>query len=115
MTEPPNAQTGQQLAQDPWGIALPVLSLTAEQMQRLPEYSATLPTGKTIGKRWRCRLTERSPWDPKGCGKTLGWSVGEYAELSPEDQKKWPGEIAILWFLPAVDDGQPGQWSDAND
>ena len=103
---------GRVLARDPDGTILPVISLTADEMQRLPEYSATIPTGKTIGKRWRRRMTERSAWDRNGCGKTLWWVVCEYAHLSAEDQLKWPGDIAILYYLPSVDGSAPGQWQE---
>lgn len=79
--------------------AHPVLPLTADEMSELLEYSASLPTGKTIGKRWKRRMSRSE------------WVIGEYAELSAEDQLKWPGEIAILWYLPSVDGDTPGKWS----
>lgn len=51
------------------------------EMEALREYSASLPTGKTIGKRWRCRSTEA----------TSGWVMGEYVEHSD------PALVGIRW------------------
>lgn len=95
-----HCRVGRQLARDAWGYLLPVLPLTAHQMQKLLEYSASIPTGKTIGKRWRRCLDHK-----RGL-----WAIGEYGELSAEDQLKYPGEIAIHWYLPVVDQGRPGEW-----
>jgi hypothetical protein len=33
---------------------MPVLRLTREALAELLDYSASLPTGKTLGKRWKC-------------------------------------------------------------
>lgn len=53
----------------------------------LPEYSMTLPTGTTIGKRWRARAG-------------AGWQMGEYVEPAP-DQRFCPHTkremVAIRW------------------
>ena len=56
--------------------------LTTPEFEALPEYSCSLPTGQTIGKRWKrkCR-------DPNG----EVWMLGEYVE-DPE-----PGMIGIRW------------------
>lgn len=34
-------------------LELPPFHLTMEQFKRLPEYSATVPTGVTLGKTWK--------------------------------------------------------------
>ncbi|KKM74952.1 hypothetical protein LCGC14_1395140 [marine sediment metagenome] len=47
----------------------------------LLEYSASLPTGTTIGKRWKAKRCD-------------GWVMGEYEEL---DQDQYPGEVLIRW------------------
>ena len=97
---PMHCKVGRQLAKDAWGHTLPVLRLTDREMTKMLEYSASIPTGKIIGKRWKRRLDNE--------GKS--WVVGGYEHLSPEDQLKWPGEIAILWFIPVVDGAAPGVW-----
>lgn len=79
--------------------ALPVVKMTARELDRLHEYSRTLPTGKTIGKRW-CRnhrdfkrpvritlwgdLVLSIPWPPL-------WVLGEYVD-DPN-----PDLVGILW------------------
>lgn len=53
------------------------------------EYSTSIPTGTTIGKRWKARRID-------------GWVMGEYEEL---DQTEYPGEVLIRWrVLEVVDD-----------
>jgi hypothetical protein len=95
-----NSVIGRQLARDHNGHVLPVLRLTDRGMVELPEYSASIPTGKVIGKRWKCRLNREG----------THWVIGGYEELSEADKIKWPGEIAILWFIPVVDGAAPGVW-----
>lgn len=41
---------------DNWQNELETVELTQQEVDALPEYSITLPTGKTIGKRWKRRL-----------------------------------------------------------
>jgi hypothetical protein len=98
-------RVGRVLAEDGHGTWLPVLPLTDREMDALPEYSASIPTGKTLGKRWRRGVRQAAAASPR-------WVVGEYAALSPEDQVRWPDEIAILWYLPVVDGAAPGVWAD---
>lgn len=76
------------------------LHLTHQEMLDLPEYSASIPSGKGIGKRWRARTNRAG---------TL-WVIGQYAELHPRDLERWPGEIAILTYSPVVDGGKGGVW-----
>lgn len=63
------------------------LVLTCEQLMALPEYSTSVPTGQTIGKRWR-RWTSG------------GWIVGEY-QLDPD-----PKFVQIKWYKTRT----PEQW-----
>ncbi|AFD28192.1 hypothetical protein [Deinococcus gobiensis] len=83
---------------DPWGTERPVLNLTHQEMTDLLEYTFSLPTGVTIGKRWRRHEGGES------------WCIGEYACQTPEDELLHPGETAIRWWLPCVDGGAPGSW-----
>lgn len=41
---------------DAWQNSLETVELTQQEVDALLEYSTTIPTGKTIGKRWKRRL-----------------------------------------------------------
>lgn len=60
-----------------------ILVMSETDFDALPNYSFSLPTGKTIGKRWRRRCRD-------------GWLIGEYFEV-PEQ-----GLVGIRWYLPAI-------------
>jgi len=60
------------------------IDLTEAELEALPEYSTTVPTGTTIGKRWKRNLNWRSDLPPR-------WVVGEYV-ADPE-----PGYVQIHW------------------
>ncbi len=63
--------------------ALPVERLTQPELDALLEYSLSLPTGTTIGKRWKRRIPARGPLQ--------GWAIGKYVT---SDQ---PNEVGIEW------------------
>lgn len=77
---------------------LPVLRLTSREFEALLDYSASLPTGTTPGKRWR-RLDgchdERCPIHARA------WMIGEY-ELLPKDHPKRDTEIKVNWYRPVI-------------
>lgn len=73
---------------------LPPLRLTRAEFDALPEYSATLPTGTTPGKRWRRHDGAHDP----SCNKPV-WMVGEY---DPEDDGKG-STIKVNWYIPVID------------
>jgi hypothetical protein len=52
--------------------------ISTREFDALPNYSASLPTGQTIGKQWK-RFTDE------------GWFLGEYVESLK------PGCIGIEW------------------
>jgi hypothetical protein len=62
--------------------------MTTAEFDRLPEYSGSLPTGTTIGKRWKRNTNYyRESWAaPK-------WFIGEYTELIPET-----AQVLITWY-----------------
>lgn len=62
--------------------------LTEAEFYALPDYSCTLPTGTTIGKRWRRR-------EPYEIGPEIEnvWYMGEYVECDD------PGKVGIEWSL----------------
>jgi hypothetical protein len=66
------------------------LELTEYELKQLPEYSTTLPTGTTEGKRWRRALWHGEP--------ELGWVIGEYFR----DQNTPPDKISIRWYRPII-------------
>lgn len=79
---------------------LPGLRLTQREFDPLPEYSCSIPTGTTIGKRWkrhegaydqRFRAAGGKPW----------WIIGEYIEAA--DPKKGGHPL-----VPPGDQGRPG-------
>lgn len=74
--------------------------LTEEELDALPEYSSSIPTGTTIGKRWKRRTYKESniPVDAFGYDKDgffrlvpEGWVMGEYAE---DENPNW---VKIIW------------------
>lgn len=63
--------------------ALATVHLTKAEFDALGEYSTTLPTGTTIGKRWK----RAKPWD----SKNPTWYLGEYVPGA------FPGSVGIKW------------------
>lgn len=63
--------------------------LTPAEVRALPEYSCTLPTGTTVGKKWkRHEPYRRHCQDDPGCGH---WFLGEYVDIGKSD------EVGIIW------------------
>ena len=56
--------------------------------ENLLEYSCTLPTGKTIGKRWKCNKSFGTRNPPV-------WRMAEYAD--EPDQVTYPNMLRIIW------------------
>jgi hypothetical protein len=66
------------------------IELSKAEFDSLLEYSSTLPTGTTIGKKWK----KRSPaFDD---GKPADWYLGEYVEEKDESYRK-KGYVGIIW------------------
>lgn len=63
--------------------------LTEGEFNDLPNYSCSLPTGTTIGKRWK----RREPYEDGPPGTVHLWYMGEYVE-HPD-----PETVGIEWFL----------------
>ncbi|MFJ9313782.1 hypothetical protein ACIRN4_06275 [Pimelobacter simplex] len=68
---------------DAWQNGLPVVDMSQQELDALLDYSTSLPTGKTIGKRWKRRLFAGP--------KAGAWVLGEYVE-DPN-----PELVAIVW------------------
>ena len=64
-----------------------VTHLTQREFDELLEYSTTLPTGTTIGKKWKRRVP------PSGSNPT--WFLGEYVE--DVEPYKSQGMVGIKW------------------
>ena len=99
-----NAEAAQQRAACPdvdecrqKGPALNGLHLTREEFDALPEYSATLPTGTTPGKRWK-RHDGAFDREFIAGGRKPKWMIGEY---DPHDDGKGP-TIKINWYWPLL-------------
>jgi hypothetical protein len=79
-------------------------TLTRKEFDDLLEYSCTLPTGTTIGKRWKRDVNSRSQFRLSKIEETemqiLGpeWWMGEYAECEPPEADK----VAIIWRKIAI-------------
>lgn len=69
---------------------LPVLRLTRRELEALPEYSTSVPTGTTPGKRWRRNVAfSLAGFHPPTEGAV--WIVGEYG-------KDVGGYTPITWY-----------------
>ncbi|MFV3077493.1 hypothetical protein [Niveispirillum fermenti] len=77
---------------DNWIATLPVLRLAPRAFMDLLEYSSSLPTGTTPGKRWR-RLD--GVFDHR-CTRPR-WIIGEYGAPSPDGKR-----IAVNWYRPII-------------
>lgn len=76
---------------------LPCLHLTKDEFDALLEYSASLPTGTTPGKRWK-RLDGAHDQSFKARGGKPRWMIGEY---DPTDDGKGK-TIRINWYRPVI-------------
>ncbi|MGD9915724.1 MAG: hypothetical protein AB7S80_16730 [Rhizobiaceae bacterium] len=72
------------------------LTITRAEFSALPEYSATLPTGTTPGKRWR-RHDGAHDEDFLASGGQPMWLIGEYGEVSADGKS-----VALHWYVPLV-------------
>ena len=85
----------------------PTIRLSPSALAALREYSRTLPTGTTIGKRWKRNANDglRFPIDAWGLRFVFPapprWMMGEYAESTI------PGMVDILWYR--VEVGEEGE------
>jgi hypothetical protein len=76
---------------------LPPLQMTLRALEALLEYSCSLPTGTTPGKRWRNHYGSYLPNFTSNGGKPR-WIIGEYdPNAKPEDKT-----IAINWYRPVI-------------
>lgn len=66
-----------------------VVWLTQQEFNALPEYSCSLPTGTTLGKRWKSKRIYSDA--PK-------WIMGEYTEIVPDPRgSRFPDRVLIQW------------------
>ncbi len=72
----------------------PLVTMTPEELKKLPEYSCSLPTGTTIGKRWRRRIPYYTN-QPLQC-----WLVAEYVPHPDPDLTgiKWRQVVLVDRF-----------------
>jgi hypothetical protein len=89
---------------------LPRLRLSKSEFERLLEYSASMPTGTTPGKRWK-RLDGAHDMRFIRSGGVPVWIVGEYDPTAPTDDEieamekrgeKRPPNIKINWYRPVI-------------
>lgn len=73
-----------------------IIALTQRELDALPEYSCSTPTGTRIGKRWKRNKNAY----PALAGKPPEWWQGEYYELPESDPDKvvrGVEQIGIRW------------------
>lgn len=73
----------------------PALLISKAEFDALPEYSATLPTGTTPGKRWK-RHDGIFDQEFLAAGGKPFWLIGEY---NPDDDGKG-STIKVNWYIP---------------
>lgn len=76
----------------------PFESLPAERMSKaaldsLLEYSLSLPSVTTIGKKWKRRIPAFGP--------LVGWAIGEYVESGQ------PNRVGIEWRRVELEEREP--------
>lgn len=64
---------------------LPEVTLSRKDFNSMSEYSCTVPTGVTFGKRWKCNVHARQPYNI-----APAWLLGEYqpSDTHPETHYK---------------------------
>jgi hypothetical protein len=83
-----------------------VLSKTAFNL--LPEYSASMPSGEILGKRWRRREPWGSGWHSESRPTPISWYMGEYcsgydAQLVLGNEVGTQVKIGIRWYRIVMD------------
>lgn len=63
----------------------PIIWITQYEFNELSEYSASMPTGTTYGKRWKRNIYWRSECEPE-------WWMGEYYDMGSET------DTGINWY-----------------
>jgi hypothetical protein len=77
--------------------ALPVMRMFPEEFKKLPDYSASMPTGTTPGKLWR-RLDGSFDREFIAAGGQPRWIIGQYDPFCPDDAKT----IKTFWYRPVI-------------
>lgn len=69
-------------------MGLPETVINRAELAALLEYSCSLPTSTTIGKRWRRNV---NAYRPDRVGVPPEWQIGEYVDVDSKD------EVGIRW------------------
>lgn len=77
---------------------IPELIISRADLAALGEYSCSLPTGTTIGKRWRRNL---NAFRPDRAGVPAEWTVGEFVDIGDKEN------VGIKWYWPVEVPGKP--------
>jgi hypothetical protein len=72
------------------------VELSRAEFDALLDYSASIPTGTTIGKKWKRR---NDYYD-----ESKGWVMGEYFDIGEKDS------VGIRWFNIVLDSDMPLLW-----
>lgn len=89
---PPDVEAAvrEQLADIP--AEQPTLRMTQREFDALGEYSMSIPTGTTIGKRWRRNVSAPCNSQHPEDQRPPDWRVGEYYEIGD------PNNVGIRWY-----------------
>jgi hypothetical protein len=77
------------------------VELTRAEFDALPEYSCSLPSGTTIGKKWKCNDDAYAPEPRRSIAHVEEqmadvfpeWWMGQYVALDPPH----PNQVGIEW------------------
>jgi len=84
------------------GEHVKVVFMTEREIYKLPEYSTTLPTGTTIGKKWKADKNARRY--PEDRTPNPDWRLAEYYDINDPDR------VGIRWAKIIITGGLlPGQ------
>lgn len=74
--------TDNKTATQPNKMSIETIVLTKKEFDSLPEYSCSIPTGTTIGKKWKRNIYafDRAAHDPRTGNKVEEWYLHEYIE-----------------------------------
>lgn len=79
----------------------PEIVISREELRKLPEYSCSLPTGTTIGKRWRRDVLSNKRYHRVIPADTPPeWMIGEYYDIGSET------DVGIRWAWAVEEPGK---------
>ena len=85
------------------------ISLTRDELEALPEYSISLPTGVIIGKRWKRNINFMAPsqmahpFDGAELRRQPDWWIGEFVtDPNPKRDKNGNARTVMVQWYKAI-------------